>query len=189
MALKESELYRDLARTVLRVKELGDYGLPLPDMFADPPRFNIGDLTDEDDQHLCLEVCERTPMTPSMWDGLNEAQRIPWMRKAAKHIDDAPPVDVKPSSVEITDADTPPSELLAKLSKQQRKIVEFLWHGGAVKERDLRLHYSSKPIEIRSLARAIQRLNPSLRKYRPIRIEVEHAPPFVRLIREKNAGQ
>lgn len=48
--------YRDLAKRLLQVEDLEDSEFPLPDMFGDPPRLNIGDLSDEDEQRLCCEV-------------------------------------------------------------------------------------------------------------------------------------
>lgn len=169
--------YRDVARQLLRVECLDQTPLLLPRTIGDPPRVNIGDLTDEQDQELCCIVCQRTTgMTAPHWATLDESQRINWMRQASQ-------VGWEPTK------DGPPKELLVELSRQEREIVKYLWDRGTATVDQLESHLTDNARQPDALRQAISRLKKRLRKFREIHIEVHLKSPNVHLVRNNSSRQ
>jgi hypothetical protein len=81
--LPETETeYQHLARTLLGVDKLSEPTFPPPTVHNvdDPPRRNVGDLTDRQDE----ELAHILGISPGEWAGLNEEQRIGRMGAALR---------------------------------------------------------------------------------------------------------
>lgn len=79
--------YLDLAAQILG-RDTAHAPLGLPGWEPPDRRQYPGDVSDEDEQELAARVCELLPvMTLGEWKSLDEDQRLPWLRRAAGHLD------------------------------------------------------------------------------------------------------
>lgn len=176
--------YRVLTSKLLEVEELEEAPLlPPTTNEALPPHLNIGDLTDEDDQRVCCEVCDRTAMTPCDWAKLSEQERIPWVEMAI-----AKKSGVF-SSLSIPSEVGPPKALLMELSPQERKILEFLWDRETASIEDLEDHLWDEPRKPDAVRKAVYRLDSRLRLVRASQIKVYRDKHCVHLVRISPQGQ
>ncbi len=178
--------YCELAKILLSVEQLEQDPLLLPDTFGDPPRVNIGDLTNVDDQKLCCEVCDRTAMTPAIWADLGESERISWMQKAVAK-------GVRSNSDEPQSADDgPPKALMDKLTPQERMIIEYLWNRGTTNVKKLESYLTKKTGKTPqpdALRKAINRLQSHLCDPQEKHIKIFLKRPLVHFKRDNVAGK